>query len=92
MPLRPQVSRNHKYYIINWLHLVKLSVLSASVVKNGFSEWAHILKQFAKIFQNHDISVQSNPACLPWRKLKIGSWCYIHGLQQMSHRIKINTP
>ena len=42
MPLRHQASKNHKYLIINWLHLVKLSVLSAFVVKNGFSEWAQV--------------------------------------------------
>jgi hypothetical protein len=40
MLLRHQDSKNHKYLIINWLHLVKLSILSAFVVKNGFSEWA----------------------------------------------------
>lgn len=42
MPLRHKVSKNHKYFIINKLHLVKLSVLSALVVNNGFSEWTQI--------------------------------------------------
>jgi hypothetical protein len=44
MPLRLQDSKNHKNMIINKLHLVKLSVLSALVVKNGFSEWTQNFK------------------------------------------------
>jgi len=39
MPLRHQDSRNHKNMIINKLHLVKLSVLSALVVKDDFLGW-----------------------------------------------------
>jgi hypothetical protein len=42
MPLRHQDSKNHKEMVINKLHLVELSVLSALVVKDGFSEWTQI--------------------------------------------------
>ncbi len=42
MPLRHQDTKNHKNVIINKLHLVKLSVLSALVVKKSFSEWTQI--------------------------------------------------
>jgi hypothetical protein len=38
MPLRHQNSKNHKDFILNKLHFVKLSVLSGFVAKNGFSE------------------------------------------------------
>jgi hypothetical protein len=51
MPLRHQDSKNHKNMIINMLRLVKLSILSALVVENGFSEWTQIC--------NFDFSIQN---------------------------------
>jgi hypothetical protein len=46
MPLRHQGSKNHKEIINNKLHLVKLSVLSAFVAKNGSRSRSNLNLEF----------------------------------------------